>query len=53
MNEFSVLLDTARMVAWVSFCATFLLAAGLAIFEGRATTPAEGEAEASPERRAA
>jgi hypothetical protein len=53
MNEISVLLDTIRGIAWVAFGATFLVAVGLAIFDGRKPAPKEHELEVAPERKAA
>ena len=53
MNEFAVLLDTVRSIAWVAFGATMLVALGLAIFDGRKPSRHEDQVEISPERKAA
>jgi hypothetical protein len=53
MNELFVLLDTARSIAWVAFGATLLVAAGLAIFDGRKPAQVEHRLEVAPERKAA
>ena len=53
MNDFVVLLDTMRSIAWVAFGATLLVALGLAIFDRRKVVPSERELEVQPGRKAA
>jgi len=53
MNDFVVLLDTMRSIAWVAFGATLLVALGLVFFDRRKVATTEQGLEIEAERKAA